>query len=184
VAQRLTVEGATRSRAATSRSVSNSLTGAMHQIVRHVPNWCQAPNHKYLQAPVQSCTVRGMTADPVAIGWVPIVESFGARLALVRQRMGWGNVKEAAECCGLPVQSWRNWERDSGQPRDIVKAAQRISAVTGVNYYWLLDGNAVPMSAPIAYEGPERRTPRRKGGASADVDECAWRDSNPQPSDP
>ena len=89
-----------------------------------------------------------MTADPVEVGWVPVVDNFGARLALVRQRMRWGNVKEAAESCGLPVQSWRNWERDNGQPRDIVKAAQRISAVSGVNYYWLLDGNAMEMRGP------------------------------------
>ena len=125
-----------------------------------------------------------MTADPVAIGWTPTMSTFGARLALVRQNMGWGNVAEAAECCGVPVQSWRGWERDNGQPRDIIQVSKRISAVTGVNYYWLLDGDAVPMSAPIAYDGPERRMPRRKGGASVDVDECAWRDSNPQPSDP
>ena len=84
---------------------------------------------------------------------VPVVDNFGARLALVRQRMSWGNVKEAAESCGLPVQSWRNWERDNGQPRDIVKAAQRISAVSGVNYYWLLDGNAMEMRGPIQLKG-------------------------------
>jgi len=127
-----------------------------------------------------------MSADPVAIGWVPPVDTLGARLALVRQHMGWGNVKEAAESCGVPVQSWRTWERDGGIPRDILRIAKRVSAVTGVNYYWLLDGEAVPMSAPIEYEGPERRTHRgrSKAMASAEVDECAWRDSNPQPSDP
>jgi hypothetical protein len=37
---------------------------------------------------------------------------------------------------------------------------------------------------PDPLRRPERRTPRRKGGASVDVDVCAWRDSNPQPSDP
>ena len=127
-----------------------------------------------------------MTADPVEVGWVPVVDNFGARLALVRQRMRWGNVKEAAESCGLPVQSWRNWERDNGQPRDIVKAAQRISAVSGVNYYWLLDGNAVEMRGPIQYEGPARRTTRGRSKAmdSATADARARRDSNPQPSDP
>ena len=127
-----------------------------------------------------------MSADPVAIGWVPRVDTLGARLALVRQHMGWGNVKEAAESCGVPVQSWRTWERDGGIPRDILRLAKRVSAVTGVNYYWLLDGEAVPMTAPIQYEGPARRTTRGRSKAmdSAMADARARRDSNPQPSDP
>ncbi len=122
----------------------------------------------------------------MAIGWVPRVDTLGARLALVRQHMGWGNVKEAAESCGVPVQSWRTWERDGGIPRDILRLAKRVSAVTGVNYYWLLDGEAVPMTAPIQYEGPARRTTRGRSKTvdSALTDARARRDSNPQPSDP
>ena len=53
-----------------------------------------------------------------AHGWRPDLSAFGARLALVRQRMGW-NVKEAADHCRLPPQSWRSWEAGR-TPRDLV----------------------------------------------------------------
>jgi len=71
---------------------------------------------------------------------VPTADTFGARLALVRQRMGWGNVKEAALACGAPVESWRNWERDGARPRNIVDIAERIAERTGCDFYWLLTG--------------------------------------------
>jgi transcriptional regulator with XRE-family HTH domain len=51
-----------------------------------------------------------MTTQRVERGWVP-EESFGARLALIRQHYGW-NVKEAAMKCHVPVETWRGWERD------------------------------------------------------------------------
>ena len=74
-------------------------------------------------------------------GWVPNDEAFGARLALVRQRMGWGNVKEAALACGLPTQSWRTWERDGVQPRRLVEVASLIADRTGCDLGWLLAGS-------------------------------------------
>jgi hypothetical protein len=40
------------------------------------------------------------TVLPAADKWVPEL-TFGARLALVRHRMGW-NIKEAAAACDLP----------------------------------------------------------------------------------
>lgn len=67
--------------------------------------------------------------------------SFGARLALVRQRMAWGNVKEAADECGLPAESWRRWERDGRAPRDVVQIAAVISDKTGCDLGWLLAGS-------------------------------------------
>lgn len=70
-------------------------------------------------------------------GWRPDDTTFGARLALVRQHMGWGNVKEAALACGLPVASWRNWERDGRQPRDYVAVCMKISERTGADLAWL-----------------------------------------------
>jgi hypothetical protein len=72
--------------------------------------------------------------------WIPGDDSFGARLALVRQRMGWGNVAEAAQACGIPVPSWRNWERDGRLPRNIVDIASVIAERTGCDYIWLLSG--------------------------------------------
>lgn len=73
-------------------------------------------------------------------GWTADDGTFGARLALIRQRMSWGNVKEAATACGLPVESWRTWERDNVTPRRIVEIALIISERTGCDYGWLLTG--------------------------------------------
>lgn len=68
--------------------------------------------------------------------------SFGARLALIRQRMGWGNVKTAAEQCGLPPESWRTWERDGVEPRRLTTIAMTIATRTGCDYLWLVHGPA------------------------------------------
>ena len=68
-----------------------------------------------------------MTTAPTEQGWVADDSEFGARLALIRQRMAWGNVKEAALACGLPVESWRNWERD-GRTYDETKRGAGIHA--------------------------------------------------------
>ena len=78
-----------------------------------------------------------MTMMSTAAGWVATDETFGARLALVRQRMGWGNVKEAALACGIPVQSWRGWERDGRQPRDYLETCRKIADETGCDLLWL-----------------------------------------------
>ncbi len=71
-------------------------------------------------------------------GWIPDLATFGERLALVRHRMGW-NVKEAAVECGLPPQSWRNWESGK-QPHDVVAVCRQVSLRTGVSFDWLLLG--------------------------------------------
>ena len=87
-------------------------------------------------------TIVGMTTQAIGTGtdgWVPDDSTFGARLALVRQRMEWGNVTEAATACGIPVETWRSWER-GGLPRDIVGTCRRISLRTDCRYDWLLDG--------------------------------------------
>jgi hypothetical protein len=79
-----------------------------------------------------------MTTQPSGRGWTANDSTFGARLALVRQRMGWGNVKEAAVACGLPVESWRNWERDGRLPRDLMGVGQAVSARSGCDLGWLI----------------------------------------------
>lgn len=73
-------------------------------------------------------------------GWVPSAETFPARLALVRQRMGW-NVKEAALACGLGVSTWRGWEIDGSRPQNYVEVCRSIASATGCNYRWLMDGD-------------------------------------------
>jgi hypothetical protein len=79
-------------------------------------------------------------AERESTGWIPNATSFGARLILIRQRMGWGNVKEAAIECGLPPESWRQWEKGAA-PRRIVEISSVVSNRTGCSYLWLLTGD-------------------------------------------
>lgn len=72
--------------------------------------------------------------------WMPDDSTFGARLALVRQRMGWGNIAKAAKECGVPVDSWRNWEVDGREPHRLVTIAMTIATRTGCDYLWLVHG--------------------------------------------
>lgn len=80
------------------------------------------------------------TQQGTTVPWTADASTFGARLALVRQRMGWGNVKVAADKCGLPVESWRNWERDGMEPRRLTTIAMTIATATGCDYLWLVFG--------------------------------------------
>lgn len=75
-----------------------------------------------------------------AENWTVDDSSFGARLTLIRWRMGW-NVKEAATACGVPAQSWRSWELYGRTPRNIVSVARRIADTTHCDYHWLLLGS-------------------------------------------
>jgi hypothetical protein len=78
-------------------------------------------------------------APQTPVPWIPSVDSFSSRLALVRHRMGW-NIKEAARECGVPPASWRFWEVDGGQPRNIITIAMGIAGRTGCDYLWLVHG--------------------------------------------
>src|SRR5687768_8225624 len=71
--------------------------------------------------------------------WVPDDSTFGARLALVRWRLGW-NVKEAADICGINDQSWRNWE-GGGHPRDYIATCEKIATTTNCSMMWLVGGH-------------------------------------------
>jgi transcriptional regulator with XRE-family HTH domain len=87
-----------------------------------------------------------------APGWVPDLSTLGARLALVRQAMGW-NIAEAATACGVPVASWRNWENRGKEPRGLINVAMKIAGVTGIDYRWLA-------------LGPDQRLPEGAGSAT------------------
>lgn len=102
-----------------------------------------------------------MSTQPV-VGWRPDDSEFGARLALIRQRMGWGNVKEAALACGLPVESWRNWERDGRIPRDFVAVCKAISDRTGVDLSWLV---GVPQGPGVVTDPAAPAAPGRREGS-------------------
>jgi len=71
-------------------------------------------------------------------GWTVDDSTFGARLALVRQRMQW-NIKEAARECGIPAASWGAWE-SGAMPRRYTEMCQLIANRTGANFMWLLAG--------------------------------------------
>jgi transcriptional regulator with XRE-family HTH domain len=103
-----------------------------------------------------------MTTQSDALGWVP-EDSFGARLALVRQHYGW-NVKAAAERCQIPVESWRRWERDHRLPRGYVEVCRMIAEATGASYDWLLDGRRFPSPRSAhTTRYAERVTPHANG---------------------
>lgn len=73
-----------------------------------------------------------------AEGWVP-ADTFGARLALIRQAQGWSATEAALECGDLGDQNWRNWE-DGKIPRDLPKVCAKIQERTRCNLDWLIRG--------------------------------------------
>lgn len=87
------------------------------------------------------CHMAEMTTTGNAEPWIQQDSDFGARLALIRYRMGW-NIKEAARECGLPAATWRLWEIDGALPRNIITIAMTISTRTGCDYLWLVHGPA------------------------------------------
>lgn len=79
-----------------------------------------------------------LAQDPqVDTPWVP-EDTFGARLALIRNRKGW-NIRQAALACGTSDHNWRAWEHGT-IPRSLFKVASKIAEVSGCDYDWLLIG--------------------------------------------
>lgn len=74
--------------------------------------------------------------------WIPDTSTFGARLALVRWRMGW-NLREAERECNLSQNSWGAYETGR-DPRRFVEVVNRIVLRTGVNRVWLMTGEGSP----------------------------------------
>lgn len=66
--------------------------------------------------------------------WIP-EDSFGARLALIRQRFHW-NVTEAANASGISPATWTTWEGGS-LPRDFIATCEKIATATGCSMRWL-----------------------------------------------
>jgi hypothetical protein len=84
-------------------------------------------------------------AHNITPGAVP-KDTFGARLAIVRQALGGWNVKKAAELCGLDDQTWRNWEAGKNPPRDMEGVCRSIAKATGFSYEWLMVGGSLSAS--------------------------------------
>jgi len=72
--------------------------------------------------------------------------------------MGWGNVAEAAKECGLPVDSWRHWERDNMEPRRLVTIALAIATRANVDLDWLVYGPVKP-GRQLSVNNPYSRDP-------------------------
>ncbi|WP_328465452.1 helix-turn-helix domain-containing protein [Actinoplanes sp. NBC_00393] len=92
--------------------------------------------------------------EPTSIGWTMDDSEFGARLALVRQRMRW-NIKEAAKECGVPAASWASWEAGA-MPRRYTEVCEKIAQRTGADYLWLMAGSSRPAPRkPHGETGPQ-----------------------------
>lgn len=70
--------------------------------------------------------------------WIPH-DTFGARLALIRQHMRW-NVTQAATACGLGDENWRKWERGTN-PQKMLAVVEQIAGKTGCDRNWLMWGS-------------------------------------------
>jgi len=96
-----------------------------------------------------SITTETAQAQTPPAPWTPDDSTFGARLALIRQRMRWGDIARAAKECGVPTDSWRNWEVDGREPHRLITIAVTIATRTGCDLDWLVYGPNKPIK-PIA----------------------------------
>lgn len=163
-AHRRTVSDDVRATSATSSAVRSASGCVMHRTLGRSDALCQTHATVFFSSsrvwPRTLCSMTDSTMGHRPPGWIPDVSTFGARLALVRQAMGWGNVKLAATLCGIPVETWRTWERDGIEPKSRITQCMKIAGVTGVDYRWLALGPDGPTPAPAAAErsasGPYR----------------------------
>lgn len=129
-----------------------------------------------------------MTLTTAPVKWIPRDDTFGARLAMVRQRFGW-NLKQASLACGLPINAWAQWESNGRIPRNFAEVAELISDATGADDYWLMTGriNEDLPNGPIGGESPlsdsNRRPPLYIVGGSdfpTGLDGAEWPDEEPK----
>lgn len=91
---------------------------------------------------------------PAPEPWIP-ENTFGARLALIRQHWGW-NVKEAALACGLDPQSWRNWEGEKGC-RTFEDTTRKIARAAGCDLGWLRGVGRGPSGLTVTHGSSHSR---------------------------
>jgi transcriptional regulator with XRE-family HTH domain len=85
------------------------------------------------------------------MAWIPTDSTLAARLALVRQKMGW-NITEAARECGLSESSWRQWEHGT-RPRDLDDTCTKIAEATGCDKVWLALGRQPANTLTSSWRG-------------------------------
>lgn len=91
-------------------------------------------------------TMVSMSTTGLAPNWVPDASTFGARLALVRWRMGW-NIREAERECNISQNLWGGWEAGK-EPRNFIEIVNRIVLRTQVDRVWLMTGEGSPAPGP------------------------------------
>lgn len=74
-------------------------------------------------------------------GAIP-ADNFGDRLRRSRRFAGL-KVQELADAVSVAAPTITQWELSSKRPRDQVGAARKIAEVCGVDYIWLLTGDAM-----------------------------------------
>src|SRR5215469_10390388 len=83
------------------------------------------------------------------------VDTFGTRLAIMRQSMGGWNVKKTADFCGFDDQAWRNWESGRSLPRDYERVCRRLADRLGFDVTWVaLGGPLAPLSTKCELSRP------------------------------
>ncbi|QIK84875.1 helix-turn-helix transcriptional regulator [Sanguibacter sp. HDW7] len=105
------------------------------------------------------------TSTHLAPGLVPFW-TFGDRLRKARLTAGYDQ-REFAERIGATPSRIAHWETDRSLPRNQVAVARRIELLTGIPATWIL--------------GLDAERPRPDGPDGGE--ECAIRDSNPEPAD-
>lgn len=106
-------------------------------------------------------TAAGGPGAVAPTGWIADDETFGARLALVRQRKGW-NIAEAARTCGVNGESWRLWEQGRS-PSRLTTIAMAIASAAGCDYLWLVHGPQRGGMRPTTGYTPDARVVARIG---------------------
>lgn len=76
--------------------------------------------------------------------WIP-PNTFGSRLALIRNYQQW-NLKEAALACAVPEASWREWELSGRRPQGYEAICEKIATRAGCDLIWLMLGREYPSS--------------------------------------
>lgn len=101
-----------------------------------------------------------MSIQPSDPGFIPRVETFGDRLALLRHHLGLSR-KAAADKCGLDDASWANWEGGKTRPRDFPRVVEAIHDGLRANVDWLMWGRSDDEDP----HAKERGKPRYHGSA-------------------
>lgn len=84
------------------------------------------------------------THEPRVADGLPI-DTFGARLAVVRTAMGGWNVKKAAEYFEIDPGSWANWEKGK-KCQTVEKVARAIEKKSGIKAEWVAVGGPLSRS--------------------------------------